>query len=176
MEDPSEIEALAQRVCDALTAHARAARAGEHAPEQFVPLMAAVMEAARSYAQLTEALTGWGSPFAFHLDDEDDDAAWECEHGPPPEDEIAARVSVRARWDFVVRDPERWASWVARQDFAEADATCVDLDTSTGPFFALFERDGWDTTPYESEGVEFAGSGFVVETVNTTLYEMDSDE
>lgn len=91
-----------------------------------------------------------------------------------------ARISITARWDFLVADPEE-ATKAIRTRIAErtgrsADDIAAHTRDISMAILTLFEVEGWDTSVYEDIGLEDSGSGANSENVDKTLYEMDDDE
>jgi hypothetical protein len=87
------------------------------------------------------------------------------------------RVSLMARWDFVVRDDAAFLQY-ARQRFMEAHPEVPeDVDEHvgevSGALAELFHLDLGDFDQrYEAYGAEQAGSGYTVNLIGQTLWEM----
>ncbi len=111
------------------------------------------------------------------IDGDEDDAEFDGDDG----DEDIVRLSVSARYDFVVRDEELLVNSVRdrlAQEVPEATQTEIE-ETVTDAIAAvseLFELDGWDPAPYDEVGLETAGTASEVDYVELTIFEEEDDE
>lgn len=131
----------------------------------------ALIAALRSYNDAIFDLTGTS---AVPLYDDDDD---EGEEPLAPADIL--RLSVEARFDFIVRDEERFTSYVReRYVSADMDKEQVELHVGdpTGCLSELFQMDCWDASAYTALGLEPAGEGWRVGDIPKALFEMTFDE
>lgn len=85
------------------------------------------------------------------------------------------KVSVVARWDFDVVDPDKVIATVTSRlvgkgyDADDAAAHVRDVEQA---LIMLFELDGWEPK-YESIGLEFAGSDATVRAISKTIEDGD---
>jgi hypothetical protein len=134
---------------------------------------AALGAAVQTYNDANFDWSGTGIPVTA-LDDDDDE----------PESLASAdtlRLGVEARFDFVVRDEERFVAFVRDRlldDEAKSDAH--ELDDHFGDASAclaeLFMSEAWDTSAYQDHGLEPAGHGYNVAEISKTPFEMTFDE
>ena len=176
------VRAACEALVEALRGHAAVMDSTDVEPGIALPAINAVRSAALAYVEVTSDRSGWGNVFQDLYDDiedrdeEDEDLDWQR-----PE-QVALRVSIEGRWDFVVRDEDRFVAYVRRR-FAEANPE-VDRDHMLSGHTAdavaclseLFHMDAWRDAQYTEEGLDPAGSGYTATEVSRTLWEMSDAE
>ncbi|MBG0814341.1 hypothetical protein [Planomonospora sp. ID82291] len=173
----TDIDPACEQLVKALRDHAAVLSQSDASSATVASAIQEVRSAARSYTDAIFDSTGWGNVFAdiYKDEDEDDDESEETFTAP----EAALRVSLEARWDFVVENPDALMRYVCQRlienDWDEQQA--VDhTDSPEGAMNTLFDLDGWDVDDYAEQGVERAGNGWSVYRIEKTLYEMDHAE
>ena len=175
MSADTPLQTAADRLIEAVRAHAAAAASGDFDAEG---LTAMVAEALTDDDRAVESETGFSPVFGFEgeallADDEADDVL------ALPDD--AERLSVVARWDFVVRDEAAICDYVRRRllDISPRGSEAViDGRTATAEdaVHELPDLDRWDVDQYTDHGLELAGAGWTTQPVERTLGEMTPDE
>ena len=175
MSADTPLQAAADQLIAAIQAHAAAATSSE--PFDAETLTIAVHEALTAYDHVVEAETGFSPVFGFGgeellVDDEEEVLA-------VPDD--VERLSVVARWDFIVRDEAAVREYVRGRllDISPRGSEgLIDGRTATAEdaVHELPDLDGWDVEPYTEHGLELAGAGWTTQPVDRTLGEMTPDE
>jgi|GEM_PF-4770182 len=171
MTQPGPLDELLDTLTEALRKHAAVLTAGAE-PAVVLPVVDEVRNAARAYGTAVFDASGWGDVFADLHDDEDfedDDDGFVVEDG-------VERLSLTGRWDFLVRDPAALLAFAAER--LRADTPGVDeagvAEHSGTPGAALNSLVAMDVGRYP--GVERAGSGWALEPISKTLFEMTPGE
>jgi hypothetical protein len=168
----TDIDFACKQLVKALRDHA-ATLSQVNASDQVVAhMIAEVKTAARSYTDAIFEATGLGNVFAILHDQDDDD-----EDDEPIED--ALRLSVEARWDFVVEDPDALMRH-ARQRLVESGYDEQEAeehaDSPAGALLELVQLDKWKDDSYVEQGVVPSGQGSTTYRIEKTLFEMDYAE
>jgi len=134
----------------------------------------ALIAALRSYNEAIFDLTGTSAVPLYEDDDDDED-----EDDAPLASEGTLRLSVEARFDFIVRDEDRFLTYVRERWVTEGvDEDDVEdhVGTAVGCLCELFQMDGWKTSAYAEYGLEAAGEGWNGGEIEKTLFEMTLEE
>lgn len=112
-----------------------------------------------------------GSVEAVEVVDIFDGDAGDVEAGGP------LRLTLLARWDFVVHDPAALRGYAAqrlREAWPGSDAAEVAEQTEDpgGALGELFDLDCWDVEGYQAHGLEFAGGGWRTGPTRDALFDL----
>lgn len=170
---------LVAPVIEALQAHAQIFDDSNATREQIDESQKRLARASNPFGELLANRDGWLDPFmSFRFFASDDDDEDEEEDAFSAESE-ETRISLTARFDFVVRDERKFVAY-AKQRLLELEHDADYIDEHAGNAVSavgeLFEIDGWDTTRYENVGLEEAGKGSHWGMTEKTLWEMNFDE